>query len=271
MKVLGRVGHSDYYKVAYVIEETRRYDTLLRAVFPVCAKGTDIAVTTLRGTAGSKESDPAWKPGFHDTCEDDSLVYDFEGLAEFVYEEIPRDGVFANDGTVFPDGDLDRVFPTRASMDNAIVWEVAPGSRVTFKLHYMSLMWALDSHGMPKASVLNAEREEAGDEVMPKIYSSADNVVWDEITDFQWEFAPAYYLGSGDLSEHRYDFAYFYVDKLPADARYVIFEFPGQYRNPWEVKLYDVLAEAPPASRIPTPRRSRRIPPRTSPPTTAGS
>ena len=80
---------------------------------------------------------------------------------------------------------------------------------------------------------------------MPKIYSSADNVVWDEITDFQWEFAPAYYLGSGDLSEHRYDFAYFYVDKLPADARYVIFEFPGQYRNPWEVKLYDVLAEAP--------------------------
>lgn len=31
----------------------------------------------------------------------------------------------------------------------------------------------------------------------------------------------------------------------PADARYVIFEFPGQYRNPWEVKLYDVLAEAP--------------------------
>lgn len=93
MKVLGRVGHSDYYKVAYVIEETRRYDTLLRAVFPVCAKGTDIAVTTLRGTAGTKESDPAWKPGFHDTCEDDSLVYDFEGLAEFVYEEIP--------GTVF--------------------------------------------------------------------------------------------------------------------------------------------------------------------------
>lgn len=245
VKVLGRVGDSDYYKVAYVIEETRRYDTLLRAVFPVCAKGTDIAVTTLRGTAGSKESDPAWKPGFHDTCEDDSLVYNFEGLAEFVYEEIPRDGVFANDGTVFPDGDLDRVFPTRASMDNAIVWEVAPGSRVTFKLHYMSLMWALDSHGMPKASVLNAEREEAGDEVMPKIYSSADNVVWDEITDFQWEFTPAYYLGSGDLSEHRYDFAYFYVDKLPADARYVIFEFPGQYRNPWEVKLYDVLAEAP--------------------------
>lgn len=54
VKVLGRVGDSDYYKVAYVIEETRRYDTLLRAVFPVCAKGTDIAVTTLRGTAGSE-------------------------------------------------------------------------------------------------------------------------------------------------------------------------------------------------------------------------
>lgn len=54
VKVLGRVGDSDYYKVAYVIEETRRYDTLLRAVFPVCAKGTDIAVTTLRGTTGAQ-------------------------------------------------------------------------------------------------------------------------------------------------------------------------------------------------------------------------
>ena len=246
VKVLGRVGSSEYYKVAYVLEETRAYDTLLRVIFPKTANGTDIAVTTVRATAGVKEDNPDWKVTFHDTCSDDTYVESFEGGVQFVYDEVVRDGVYGNDGAVLPDGDLERVFPTAARLDNAIVWKVKPGSRVIFKAGYMTHMWGRDQYGNPDYTALAADRAAAGDEFMPKLYTSIDNIVWDEITDYSFEFVPAYYIDEvSGLSEHRFDFGYFYIDSVPADAEYVIFEFPGQYRNNWEIKLHDVLAEEP--------------------------
>ena len=246
VKVLGRVGSSEYYKVAYVLEETRAYDTLLRVIFPKTANGTDIAITTVRATAGVKEDNPDWKVTFHDTCFDDTYVESFEGGVQFVYDEVVRDGVYGNDGAVLPDGDLERVFPTAARIDNAIVWKVKPGSRVIFKAGYMTYMWGRDQYGNPDYTALAADRAAAGDEFMPKLYTSIDNIVWDEITDYSFEFVPAYYIDDvSGLSEHRFDFGYFYIDSVPADAEYVIFEFPGQYRNNWEIKLHDVLAEEP--------------------------
>ena len=251
VRVLGRVGQSEYYKVAYVIDRVPDYDTVLRAVFPKTAKATDIAVAAVRATAGVQQTDPQWKTTFHDTCADDTYVDSFEGGTQFVYDVVVRDGIFANDGTCLPDGDLERVFPVAARMDNAIVWKVAPGSRVTFKVGYMSYMFANDKNGLTDYTALTADRTAAGHEFMPKLYTSADNMIWDEVENFRFEFVPTYHIDEkAGISAHGFDFGYFRID-VPNDAHYAIFEFPGMYAHNWEIKLHDVLAEEPVGGIVP--------------------
>ena len=240
IKVLGRLGTGGYYKVAYVIGELRPYHQVLCMTYPKAGRASDIFITSLRMGGGSGEKNPRYQTVLHDPCKDDSLIYDRDGFVSFIYDNVI-------DTDKIPEDDTDNVFCSMATIGNYIMWEAAPGGRVTFKAHYNARdLWGKDVNGYRTTGKLSAERSAAGDSILPLIYISPDGEdwsLWEDVEDYKIAYEPAFKVDSGVVSERMFDFVYFRVEQLPDNANYVIFEFPESYENPWDFKLYDVLIE----------------------------